>query len=89
MLNKHNGMWRGKLGEINITKRRIETIPGAHPVIKPPYRHGLTGRAFETVTVNKLLAAGAIEPFQSEWASLVVLVSKPGGGLRFRVDYRN
>lgn len=47
MLKKHVAKWKGQLGEINITKHRIETIPGARPVSQPSYRHGPTGLAFE------------------------------------------
>jgi hypothetical protein len=39
-------------------------------------------------TPNDLLAKGFIQPSMSKAGALVLFVQKPGGGLRFCVDYR-
>ena len=53
-----------------------------------PYRAGPHARKAEEEEVQRMLEADVIEPSQSEWASPVVLVTKPDGILRFCIDYR-
>lgn len=88
MLRKHESMWSGHLGAIKATEHRIELSQGAQPVRQAPYRSGLKQRDYAKSEIDKMLKAGVIEPSNSEWASPIVLAPKPGGGLRFCVDYR-
>lgn len=88
MLKRYSSMWDGTLGEIQIAQHCIELVPGTRPIAQPPYRAGPKAREVEGKEVEKMLKAGVIEPAQSEWASPVLLVSKPDGSLRFCVDYR-
>lgn len=88
MLRRHSKLWDGSLGEIKITEHRIELQLGASPVRQHPYCGGRHERGFQTDEVARMARDGVIRPSQSDWASPVVLVPKPGGGLRFCVDYR-
>jgi hypothetical protein len=69
-------MWNGTLGEMKTPPHRIEIIPGAKPVLQPPYRAGKAGREIEQREVERMLKAGVIEPETSEWAAPVVLITK-------------
>jgi Reverse transcriptase (RNA-dependent DNA polymerase) len=88
MLSKYSSMWTGQLGEISITQHRIDLIPAAKPIYQAPYRAGVKGREVEKEEVERMLKADVIEPANSEWASPVVLITKPDGSVRFCVDYR-
>jgi hypothetical protein len=88
MLSKHSSMWTGSLGEISITEHHIQLQSDAEPVYQPPYRAGVKAREVEKAEVDRMLTAGVIEPAVSEWASPVVLITKPDGSVRFCVDYR-
>ena len=88
MLSKHAKMWDGKLGEISVTKHRIDLVPNARPVYQAPYRAGRQSREIESTEVQRMLAAGVIAPETSEWASTVVLISKKDVSVRFCVEYR-
>jgi len=79
MLEKHESMWSGALGDIKITEHRIEV----HPESKPVRR-----RQLATEEISKMLRDGIVEPATGEWASPIVLVPKKDGQLRFCVDYR-
>ena len=88
LLSEFKDLWSGRIGRIRATKHRIELTPGAQPVHQAPYRAGHKNRDLERKEIEKMLAAGVIEPAQSEWASPVVIVPKKGGDPRFCVDYR-
>ena len=88
LLLKYDGMWDGKLGEINVVKHRIDLKPGSKPSMQRPYRAGPKSREFVNKEVENMLHKGVISPVQSEWASPVVIVPKSDGSLRFCVDYR-
>jgi hypothetical protein len=47
LLTKHQDMWSGNLGEIKVTSHRVELIPGAKPVLQPPYREGQKSRCID------------------------------------------
>ena len=66
----------------------IDLVPGAQPVQIRQYR--LTPREREELEakVRAFIDQGWIEPSVSPWCSSVLFVPKPGGKLRFCVDYR-
>ena len=88
LLREFSPMWSGELGTVKATQHRIDLIDGAKPVYQPPYKAGPTARQIEKEEVQRMLAAGVIEPSMAEWASPVVLVPKPDGSKRFCIDYR-
>jgi hypothetical protein len=88
MLSKHSSVWTGSLGEISITQHRIQLLKDSKPIHQAPYRAGTKSREVEREEVDRMLKADVIEPATSEWASPVVLVTKPDGSVRFCVDYR-
>ena len=44
MLKKHEAMWLGGLGEINVTEHAIDLVPDARTFKSPPYRASPQGR---------------------------------------------
>ena len=88
MLKKHETIWNGKLGHINVLDHNIELVNGARPFKSPPYRAGPKTRELESFEIKKQLDAGIIEPSQSEWSAPVLFVPKKDGKLRFCIDYR-
>ena len=81
MLKKHELMRSGELGDISITKHRIDLIPNAR-FISPPYRTGPKTRELEQFEVEKQLKVGVIEPTILEWASPVLFAPKKDSELR-------
>jgi Reverse transcriptase (RNA-dependent DNA polymerase) len=77
-----------QLGELSITKHRIDLQENAKPAYQAPYCAGKQSREIERQEVDRMLKAGVIEPATSEWASPVVLITKNDGSIRFCVDYR-
>jgi len=88
ILEKHRALWRGHLGSIKATERRIELKPGSKPVWLNPNRMGPRTRELIKAQVDRMLTLEVIEPSQSDCASPVVLIPKPDGSLRFCIDYR-
>jgi transposase InsO family protein len=75
------------LGRTTLVQHDIET--GDCPPIRQPPRRIPGGQLKEfEQELDRMLAAGVIEPGQSPWASPVVLVRKKDGSVRFCVDYR-
>ena len=87
LLEEFRDMWSGQLGTISATEHRIEVDRDSRPIYQQPYRAGPKARDFEKEEVDRMLAAGVIEPSSADWASPVVFVPKKYGTLRFCVDY--
>ncbi|UYV69423.1 hypothetical protein LAZ67_6003537 [Cordylochernes scorpioides] len=71
-------------GEI---KHKIDTSEYP-PVRQRPYRVSTAERRVIQSEVEKMIETKIIRPSSSPWASLVILVRKKDGSLRFCVDYR-
>ncbi|UYV61868.1 K02A2.6-like [Cordylochernes scorpioides] len=68
-------------------KHRIEI--GDHaPIKQRPYRVSPREKSIIQTEVDNMLKLGIIQPSDSPWSSLVVLVKKKDGTWRFCVDYR-
>ena len=89
-LQKHKDIFTSSdtdLGRTNLTEHKID-VGGAHPIKQRPYRIHPEKREKLREHINGMLEAGIIRPSNSPWASPVVLVDKPCGGIRFCVDFR-
>ncbi|CAM4637279.1 unnamed protein product [Lepidochelys kempii] len=87
VLHPYRQLFSNQPGRTNLTVHRVQT--GSHPPIRcSPFRvAGKTAQDLER-EVRDMLALGVIQPSASPWASLVVLVPKKDGSVRFCVDYR-
>ena len=76
------------MGETDVVEHTIDTS-AARPVKEPPRRLPYALRKQLEEELDKLLKINCIEPTNSPYASLIVLVRKPDGNLRLCVDYRS
>ena len=79
LLERHKSMFSGKLGTVHATTHHIEFKSGTAPIRQQPYRAGPEKREQIREKIAYQLAAGVIEPAQSEWASPVLSASKKDG----------
>ncbi len=75
------------LGTTHLVKHHIDT-GNNKPVKTYPYRIPLAKRNIAEQEIQKMEAAGVIEPSCSSWLSPILLVSKPDGSVRFCCDFR-
>ena len=88
LLERHKSMFYGKLGTVHATTHHIELKPGTAPIRQLSYRARSEKREQIHEQIAYQLAAGVIEPAQSEWASPVLLAPKKDGTMRFCIDFR-
>lgn len=74
MVRKHEDMWSGQLGDIEVTEISIDLVPGAKPCNSALYRAGTKTREFEKAEIDKQIAVGVIEYDVSGWEAPVLLV---------------
>jgi hypothetical protein len=67
---------------------KIELTPGSQPTYGPLYAMSENELKVLRKYLTEHLAKGFIRPSSSPMSSPVIFVKKPGGGLRFCVDYR-
>lgn len=69
MLHKYESMWNGNLRTIKATEHWNDLKP--RPVRSTHYSQGPSTREHNKTEINKMLAAGVIDPHTNEWASAV------------------
>lgn len=87
LLNEWKQVKPGKLGCTSKVEHVIDT--GDSAPIKQRY-YPVSPKMQEVLDkeLDQMLAEGIVEPSHSPWSSPVILVKKPGGSVRFCVDYR-
>ncbi|GMF21075.1 unnamed protein product [Phytophthora fragariaefolia] len=76
-----------KPSRTDLLKFSINTGPNA-PVKQRPYRVSQAEGAVMEAEIQQYLELGIIRPSSSPWASPVLMIRKPEGGIRFCIDYR-
>jgi transposase InsO family protein len=71
------------------SKGRIFTPEWAKPVYTPQYRHPPEHMQEAERMAGDWINRGLIRNSFSSWNAPILMVQKPGGGLRFCIDYRN
>lgn len=69
-----------------MTKHDVD-VGGGRPIKQSPYRVSPQQAAMIRKELDYMLQHNLIEPCQSEWSLPVILVPKPGGSVRFCIDY--
>ena len=67
---------------------KIDLIPGAKPSAKKVYGLSRDQASVVKAYIDDMLEKGFIRPSSSHFAAPVLVVKKPGGGLRVCIDYR-
>jgi len=66
----------------------IDTVPGAAPISKAPYRMAPTELEILKKQLQEYSDKGLIRPSTSPWGAPVLLANKKDGGKRLCIDYR-
>ena len=75
--------------DLGCTPLLQHTIKTKGPLLRQPHRRqNPTVHREEIAQVQQMLSSGIIRPFNSPWASPVVMVKKKDGSLRFCVNFR-
>ena len=91
-LKEHNtafALEEGERGETDLVEMHIDTSDAAPQRCPPPRRMPFVVREEVAKQLDRMQAAGVIEPSTSPWSSAVVMVRKKDGSHRFCVDYRH
>ncbi|KAI3797918.1 hypothetical protein L1987_33182 [Smallanthus sonchifolius] len=67
---------------------RIDLVPGANPVARPPYRLAPSEMQELASQLQELSDKGFIRPSHSPWGAPVLFVKKKDGSFRMCIDYR-
>ena len=76
-----------KPGRTNLLRFEIDTGDN-RPIKQQPYRVSVAEGAVMEAEIQQYLKLGIIRPSTSPWASPVLMIRKPDGGIRFCIDYR-
>lgn len=76
MLEKHETLWAGELGEICITEHCIDLIPDVKPFKSQPYRPGPKTEELKQFKLENQLKAGVTEPAFMECVAPILFSSK-------------
>lgn len=87
LLLRYPDVFKNSPGYTNVTKHDVD-VGGGRPIKQSPYRVSPQQAAMIRKELEYMLQHNLIEPCQSEWSSPVILVPKPGGSVRFCIDYR-
>lgn len=71
-----------------LVEHEVMLLPGVKPIKQAPYRVSPAKKKILESEVEYLLQHDLIEPSDSEWASLCVLVPKPDSTMRLCTDFR-
>ncbi|KAE8970769.1 hypothetical protein PR001_g27106 [Phytophthora rubi] len=74
-------------GRTDLLQFEIDTGNSA-PIKQQPYRVSLAEGEVKEAEVQQYLELNLIRPSNSPWASPVLMIRKPDGGIRFCIDYR-
>ena len=74
-------------GRTNLIEFNIDT-GDSPPIRSAPYRTSKAEGDVMEAEINQYLELGLIRPSKSPWASPVLMIRKPDGGIRFCIDYR-
>ncbi|GMF32082.1 unnamed protein product [Phytophthora fragariaefolia] len=72
---------------MDLLKVEIDTGDN-RPIKQQPYRVSVADGEVMEAEVEEYLDLGLIRPSNSPWASPVLMIRKPDGGIRFCIDYR-
>ena len=78
----------GERGETDLVELEIDTGDAA-PKRQPPRRVPFEFRQKIAKQLQEMQTGNFIQPSNSPWASLIILVQKKDGTLRFCIDYQN
>ncbi|KAE8986476.1 hypothetical protein PR002_g22342 [Phytophthora rubi] len=76
-----------KPGRTDLLQFEIDTGDSA-PIKQQPYRVSLAEGEVMEAEIQQYLGLNLIRPSTSAWASPVLMIRKPDGGIRFCIDYR-
>jgi len=84
-MDRYKSLWSGRFGKINVTPHRATYYPGTRPIRSQTYLKGFHYHRPLADKVSKKLQVGVIDPSQSAWSFLVVIVHQPDRSRRFCV----